>query len=98
MADAKVVPKGGLSVRTVDPSEYEPQVVELPTANVEENCVEEEKTGSPGETGSGSPASRELTEEERAGLWVKNLQAMRERYLASLTEQERDNLFKTLEV
>ena len=105
MAGAKTAPKGGPSVRAVDPSEYEPQVVELPaeTASGQENDgkgTDRGRTGTPEETGSdgGSPGGEELSDGERLALWIKNLKAMRQRYLASLTEQEKEKLFKSLEI
>lgn len=108
---AQLSRKSGPSARTVDPSEYEPQVVILPeaTATVTEEEGDnvaggpEETTGSGEEAGSSSgggssESRRDLTEEDRLDLWIKNLQAMRQRYLASLTELEREKLFKSLEL
>lgn len=39
-----------------------------------------------------------LSEEERVALWMKKLLTMRESYLASMTEQERETFLKRLEV
>lgn len=52
------------------------------------------KSGSNGD----STADRELSVKEREALWVKRLNEMRERYLASMTEKEKEDFFKRLEV
>ena len=102
---AKSAGTKGLNVRVVDPSEYEPQVVDLSEATIvepeEHSDTRVKEAGSAEETGSGagSPAnSGELSKEQRLGLWIKNLHAMQEKYMASLTEQQREILFQRLEL
>lgn len=97
--------KDNLKVRTVDASEYEPQVVELPS--LRESGSEDEGGGNGrgqegsderDKSGNGTSVYKELSEEERNELWIKKLQKMRERYLASMTEDERELFFKRLDV
>ena len=131
--------KSGYNAREVDASEYEPQIVELPSPEVAEhgssledkddgggdvddiNSGSEDSSSDSGSSGSSSeepemaedkaPASNggvesggeevesgELTEKERKELWVKKLGEMRERYLATMTEEERVEFFKRLEL
>ena len=129
--------KSGYNAREVDASEYEPQIVELPSPEVAEhgssledkdggdvdgsNSGSEDSSSDSGSSRSSSeepetaedkaPASNggvesggeevesgELTEKERKELWVKKLGEMRERYLASMTEEERVEFFKRLEL
>lgn len=128
--------KSGFNAREVDASEYEPQIVKLPSPEAEPSGKEDEEedgvTGSSTESGSEDsssdsrssrssseepaaaekerPASNgkvgsservgsmELTEKEREEQWVKKLGEMRERYLATMTEKEKEDFFKLLDV
>lgn len=60
----------------------------------------EKQSASNGKGGLGEEEDKvqELTDKEREHLWVKKLGEMRQRYLASMTEKERVEFFKTLEV
>jgi hypothetical protein len=134
---------GGFNAREVDASEYEPQIVELPSSPEPErsshdegeeamdtsrggseesedsstdsrssrSSSEESETpaaveGKPTSNGNGGDgmevdgggSSAELTEKQREELWVDKLGKMRERYLATMTEEERVEFFKRLEV
>lgn len=90
--------KNGSNARTVDPGEYEPQIVELPSPT--KSVEEESDAGEAEESAAGKVSSigSELSQEERNALWIEKLNHMREKYLASMTEEERVALFKRLEV
>lgn len=125
--------KSSYNAREVDASEYEPQIVELPSpkgsshgekdggsvdgsdsgtedsssdsrssrsSSGEPGAAEDKPPASNGGVGSGGEevGSRELTEKDRKELWVKKLGEMRERYLAAMTEEERVEFFKRLEI
>lgn len=137
-SSSTLVSKSDYSAGEVDASEYEPQIVELPSpeaeqlsrqeeeeeeeedgatdgsrsgsedsssdsrssrSSSEEPATEKERPASNGKVGSSEDmGSMELTEKEREELWVKKLGEMRERYLATMDEKERENFFKLLEV
>ena len=101
--------------RTVDASEYEPQVVELPTeAEAEESKGSESGASSSEEVNITGFAPKEkestggsqekgprylyegLSKEERLEIWRKKLHEMQQKYLASLSEQEREDLLRRL--
>lgn len=99
--------KSGFEPRVVDASEYKPQVVELPAsptgeADSENDDQEQlEKTEIPGGSGTAvdvGDKKEELNDEDRLQLWKVKLAEMREKYLASMTEEEKRDFFQRLEV
>ncbi len=107
--------KGGLEESTVDASEYEPQVVELPTETEETKESEGSAVSAEGSNITGFAPKEEkplgasrgrggrylyegLGKEERLEIWRKKLRQMQQDYLASLSELEREDFLKRLEV
>lgn len=68
------------------------------SSDVKEKPPAEKRVTSNGKTVEGLAGSVELTAKEREELWVQKLGEMRQRYLASMTQEEREDFFKRLEV
>ena len=103
--------KSGFEPRVVDASEYKPQVVELPVSPTREaddsgeadgSEDKDQETGILGGRGAATvhvaKKKEKLTDEDRLELWRVKLAEMRANALASMTEEEKRDFFKRLEV
>ena len=71
----------------------------LPVVTKDEDGVKKAKMESEA-LGNGESSKNPLdwSEEERKKRWILKLAKMREKFLASMTEEEREKFFKSLEV
>jgi len=88
----------------IDASEYQPVVVELPSSidsGTQENGLKEdnaeESKALKGES-RGALGEERWSEEKRTGLWVELLDKRRQKYLASMTDEERRTFLEKMEM
>lgn len=86
----------------VDPSEYEPQVVELPP---EPSPAEQDDEGvrldryriNGGTSGRGTLGNENYSEKKRTQRWIEILVQIKKRYLAAMTDEDRQRFLEKLE-
>lgn len=91
--------RGGIGSSSSDSEDSSEDSRVSSSSSSSEEQTAEEKSASNRKAGEGSADNvQELTDKERDQLWIKKLEEMRQRYLASMTEMEREDFFKSLEV
>ena len=91
----------------VDPSEYQPQVVELPPEESpvegDEDPIGKDHNGSMteetvDECGRGTLGDEKWSEDKRTQRWVEILEQMRKKHLAAMGDEDRQKILDRFEV
>lgn len=97
--------KSTTASREVDASEYNPVVVELPSAtdsdHNQENGIHDENEECSDERqdcGRGTVGNERWSEEKRTGLWVAHLEKRRKKFLAAMSNEDRLKFLNSLEI
>lgn len=98
--------KSAAGSREVDASEYNPVVVELPSSLdsdlSQENGIHDGDEGDGDAThkggGRGTLGDERWSEEKRTELWVARLEKRRKKFLAVMSDEERQKFYDKLEI